>query len=281
MARSRSMSSGRDHLPQGSCQGGGAQGRRWGCQSPRAANTWTHAAGSPGGCVRLPNYTRTPSTCAHARAQAPQGAHAGSAPGIAATGSTGGALLEDLQQGGVAAGTLRGPPTNVLRGDVTLTVFIEKWGFKDATEFAEPRVTVTVWDGKGQLLEAVQVRRSSGAATSWGSEGGVGGGRGRLQPLTGSSFLALLLGCGRCRGTFTTGHVCRHAVGAPCALGCARRRRRWPRALCSSTSSSRAPCISRRRSTGCPPAPPSFSSSSTGRPRNKRCVRWSVPRATA
>jgi hypothetical protein len=36
---------------------------------------------------------------------------------------------EDMLPGNTD-GTLRGPPGNVSRGDVTLAIFAEKWGFK-------------------------------------------------------------------------------------------------------------------------------------------------------
>mmetsp|Transcript_14744 Transcript_14744/g.36779 ORF Transcript_14744/g.36779 Transcript_14744/m.36779 type:complete len:300 (-) Transcript_14744:97-996(-) len=53
-------------------------------------------------------------------------------------------------------GTLRGPPTNARRGDLLLSVFIEKWGFKDTTAFVEPRVVVSVRDKAGESVEAIQ-----------------------------------------------------------------------------------------------------------------------------
>mmetsp|Transcript_37371 Transcript_37371/g.83169 ORF Transcript_37371/g.83169 Transcript_37371/m.83169 type:complete len:296 (+) Transcript_37371:122-1009(+) len=57
---------------------------------------------------------------------------------------------------GSSDGTLRGPPTSVKRGDTTLTVFIEKWGLKDATPYEEVRVVTSVRDENGDVLEAVQ-----------------------------------------------------------------------------------------------------------------------------
>ncbi len=56
-----------------------------------------------------------------------------------------------------AAGTLRGPPQNLSPGDATLTIYVEKWGLKDASKYCEPRVTVAVYDANGKLVEAVQV----------------------------------------------------------------------------------------------------------------------------
>ncbi len=55
-------------------------------------------------------------------------------------------------------GTLRGAPTIHRRGDTSLTIFIDKWGFKDAGGLVEPRVLVSVRDESGEKVEAVQVR---------------------------------------------------------------------------------------------------------------------------
>lgn len=114
---------------------------------------------------------------------------------------------EDILPGNTD-GTLRGPPGSVSRGDVTLAIFAEKWGFKvcmcvyravaqglslrhggccstgaaagrqptlgadpqasnhrlpmvcwpqDATEFVDPRITISVRNRSGDLVEAVQV----------------------------------------------------------------------------------------------------------------------------
>ena len=56
-------------------------------------------------------------------------------------------------------GTLRGAPASHRRGDTSLTIFIDKWGFKDAGGLVEPRVVVSVRDESGEKVEAVQVRR--------------------------------------------------------------------------------------------------------------------------
>lgn len=55
-------------------------------------------------------------------------------------------------------GTLRGPPSNLKRGDLVLSIFVEKWGFKDADVYVEPRVVVSVRDRSGASIEAIQVR---------------------------------------------------------------------------------------------------------------------------
>ncbi|KAG2452599.1 hypothetical protein HYH02_002836 [Chlamydomonas schloesseri] len=52
-------------------------------------------------------------------------------------------------------GTLRPAPAHK-KGDISLMVFIDKWGFKDAMSFYEPRVVVSVRDEKGKAVEAVQ-----------------------------------------------------------------------------------------------------------------------------
>jgi len=66
------------------------------------------------------------------------------------------------------AGTLRAQPTNLKPGDETLSVFIEKWGFKDgASKFRDPQVVVSVRNMNGDPVEAVQetpVPRGQGAA---------------------------------------------------------------------------------------------------------------------
>lgn len=55
-------------------------------------------------------------------------------------------------------GTLRGPPTDLRRGDVTLAIYVEKWGFKEgAPDFYDPRITVSVRDATGEVVEPVQV----------------------------------------------------------------------------------------------------------------------------
>lgn len=53
-------------------------------------------------------------------------------------------------------GTLRGAPIIHRRGDTSLTIFIDKWGFKDAGGLVEPRVLVSVRDESGEKVEAVQ-----------------------------------------------------------------------------------------------------------------------------
>lgn len=55
-------------------------------------------------------------------------------------------------------GTLRTAPAGHRRGDTSLTIFIDKWGFKEAAGFYEPRVVVSVRDEFGENIEAVQVR---------------------------------------------------------------------------------------------------------------------------
>ncbi|EFJ50605.1 hypothetical protein VOLCADRAFT_120601 [Volvox carteri f. nagariensis] len=54
-----------------------------------------------------------------------------------------------------ADGSLRVAPAHQ-RGDVSLVIFIEKWGLKDAMSYTDPRVVVSVRDEKGQAVEAVQ-----------------------------------------------------------------------------------------------------------------------------
>jgi hypothetical protein len=54
--------------------------------------------------------------------------------------------------------------------------FAVSWGLKDGAKLVQPRVTVTVRDGKGKLLEAVQ---DTPVATST-QGGGAGGGAGDL-----------------------------------------------------------------------------------------------------
>ncbi|KAF5825798.1 cytoskeletal adhesion-domain-containing protein [Dunaliella salina] len=53
-------------------------------------------------------------------------------------------------------GTLRGRPQNLQPGDTVLRIHIQKWGFKDATLFQQPRVVLSVRDEQGEVLEAVQ-----------------------------------------------------------------------------------------------------------------------------
>ncbi|KAG1667414.1 hypothetical protein FOA52_004831 [Chlamydomonas sp. UWO 241] len=55
------------------------------------------------------------------------------------------------------AGTLRGRPGNVKSGDQLLSIFIEKWGFKEgADKFRDPQVVVSVRSKEGEPVEAVQ-----------------------------------------------------------------------------------------------------------------------------
>lgn len=54
-------------------------------------------------------------------------------------------------------GTLRGPNPSHNAGESALTIFIEKWGFKDVGIFSDPRVVISVRDGEGNVLEALQV----------------------------------------------------------------------------------------------------------------------------
>lgn len=53
-------------------------------------------------------------------------------------------------------GTLRPPPQNLRKGDQSLVIYIEKWGFKDAQVFADPHVVISVHDSQGDVLEPVQ-----------------------------------------------------------------------------------------------------------------------------
>lgn len=57
-------------------------------------------------------------------------------------------------------GSMRGQPPNIQPGDTTLRIHIQKWGFKDATLFSQPRVVVSVRNEQGDVLEAVQVGAS-------------------------------------------------------------------------------------------------------------------------
>lgn len=52
-------------------------------------------------------------------------------------------------------GTLRPAPAHG-KGDVSLIINIDKWGFKDAMSYYEPRVVVSVRDENGKAVEAVQ-----------------------------------------------------------------------------------------------------------------------------
>lgn len=68
------------------------------------------------------------------------------------------AALDDVQDDHVVAGdgTLRAPPRDIRKGDQTLVINVEKWGFKDAQIFIEPRVTISVRNGLGEPIEPVQ-----------------------------------------------------------------------------------------------------------------------------
>eukprot|EP00955_Chlamydomonas_euryale_P011436 123211-Chlamydomonas_euryale.AAC.7 len=68
------------------------------------------------------------------------------------------------------AGTLRAQPTNLKPGDETLSVFIEKWGFKDgASKFRDPQVGLPFCarggsagaDGAGGLGSSASARLDS------------------------------------------------------------------------------------------------------------------------
>jgi hypothetical protein len=74
-------------------------------------------------------------------------------------------MEEEEAAGEGGDGTLR-PPPGFERGDVSLTIHVEKWGLKDAMSYYEPRVVVSVRDEKGKAVEAVQVgcRCSRGTA---------------------------------------------------------------------------------------------------------------------
>mmetsp|Transcript_25617 Transcript_25617/g.31074 ORF Transcript_25617/g.31074 Transcript_25617/m.31074 type:complete len:292 (+) Transcript_25617:136-1011(+) len=56
----------------------------------------------------------------------------------------------------VEGGSLLPPPTLRLRGDEALSITVEKMGFKDATEFIDPFISVTVVDARGEMIEAQQ-----------------------------------------------------------------------------------------------------------------------------
>ncbi len=56
-----------------------------------------------------------------------------------------------------STGTLRGRPPNIKKGDRLLTVFVEKWGFKEAFNFKEPQVALSVRGRNGDAVESVQV----------------------------------------------------------------------------------------------------------------------------
>lgn len=66
-------------------------------------------------------------------------------------------------------GTLRPAPAHG-KGDVSLIINIDKWGFKDAMSYYEPRVVVSVRDENGKAVEAVQVgavRAEVSGSTAW------------------------------------------------------------------------------------------------------------------
>ncbi len=78
-------------------------------------------------------------------------------------------------------GTLRPAPAHG-KGDVSLIINIDKWGFKDAMSYDEPRVVVSVRDENGKAVEAVQVRvvrATMPGSTAWsqGSSTRPGGNR--------------------------------------------------------------------------------------------------------
>lgn len=54
---------------------------------------------------------------------------------------------------------LLSPPRNVGWGDVTISLSLQKWGFKKPTEFVKPRVVVSVVDERGNYVEDPQVER--------------------------------------------------------------------------------------------------------------------------
>ncbi len=64
---------------------------------------------------------------------------------------------DDPAEEDATTGTLRVAPSHE-KGDVSLIIFIEKWGLKDAMSYTDPRVVVSVRDDRGQCMEAVQVR---------------------------------------------------------------------------------------------------------------------------
>eukprot|EP00983_Pelagomonas_calceolata_P052813 1143032-Pelagomonas_calceolata.AAC.2 len=75
-------------------------------------------------------------------------------------------------------GTLRGRPQNLQPRDTVLRITVQKWGFKDATLFQQPRVVVSVRDEQGEVLEAVQAEVSGGSKVGkvgQSARGGAGG----------------------------------------------------------------------------------------------------------
>ncbi|KAG2494562.1 hypothetical protein HYH03_007328 [Edaphochlamys debaryana] len=62
---------------------------------------------------------------------------------------------EEQHEEGGEGGTLRSAPQHG-NGDVGLVIYIEKWGFKDAMSYYEPKVVVSVRDEHGKVVEAVQ-----------------------------------------------------------------------------------------------------------------------------
>mmetsp|Transcript_245 Transcript_245/g.414 ORF Transcript_245/g.414 Transcript_245/m.414 type:complete len:286 (-) Transcript_245:11-868(-) len=61
---------------------------------------------------------------------------------------------EDINE--VEGGTLLPPMQSARRGDELLRIRIDKWGFKEATGFIDPYLTVQVVNQKGELLESAQ-----------------------------------------------------------------------------------------------------------------------------
>lgn len=54
------------------------------------------------------------------------------------------------------SGTLRGRPTDVKPGDRLLTIFVEKWGFKELAYFTQPQVVISVRGPNGEVIEMMQ-----------------------------------------------------------------------------------------------------------------------------
>lgn len=72
-------------------------------------------------------------------------------------------MLSDMQAtpsrgdvSGAEGGSLLSPVVLRQRGQCSLSIFVEKWGFKDATAFIDPFVTISVLDKSGGLLENQQ-----------------------------------------------------------------------------------------------------------------------------
>jgi hypothetical protein len=54
------------------------------------------------------------------------------------------------------SGTLRGRPQDVKPGDKLLTIYVEKWGFKEVAYFTQPQVVISVRGQNGEAIETLQ-----------------------------------------------------------------------------------------------------------------------------